>query len=125
MLKDGSDWLEEKRTEHASRAVTYHRGLFEVEVQATIGKTVFEIDDGTGILEKVESRDYLVPAAELVLGGSQVLPERGDRIRVTDGQTVHVYEVMSPGGEMSHYEPSGPYRKAWRIHTKHVDTEVV
>ena len=122
MLKEGSDWLEEKRTEHASRAVTYHRGLFDVAVQATIGKTVFEIDDGTGILEKVESRDFLILAEDLVLNTVRTLPKRGDRIRETDDDTVYVYEVLAPGRE-PHYRFSDANRKTLRVHTKQIDTE--
>jgi len=102
--------------------VTYQRGEDAVEVHAAIGRTVFEIDDGFGLIEKVESRDYLVPAAELVLEGSQVLPERGDRIRETQDSKVFVYEVMAPGKE-PHFRFSDAYRRTLRIHTKHVDTE--
>ena len=122
MLKDGSDWLEEKRTERASRTVTYHRGLFEVEVQASIGKTIFEVDDGTGVLEKVESRDFLILAEDLVLNTVRTLPQRGDRIRETDGETVYVYEVLAPG-KKPHYRFSDLNRKTLRIHTKQIDTE--
>jgi len=122
MLKDASDWLEEKRKQHASRPVTYHRGLFQVEVQTTIGKTVFEVEDGSGILEKVESRDFLILAEDLVLNTVRTLPKRGDRIREADGEMVYVYEVLAPGRE-PHYRFSDPYRKTLRIHTKQVDTE--
>ena len=48
-------------------AVTYVRDLEQVPVQATIGKTEFEIDDGSGIVERFQSRDYLIHAADLVL----------------------------------------------------------
>ena len=123
MLKDASDWLEDKRKEHASSAVTYHRGTFQVAVQATIGRTVFEIDNGFGILEKTESRDYLILAEDLVLNTVRTLPQRGDRIREADGETVYVYEVLAPGKE-PHYRFSDPYRKTLRIHTKQIDTEV-
>jgi len=122
MLKEGSDWLEEKRKDHASRTVTYHRGLFEVAVQASIGKTVFEVDDGTGVLERIESRDFLILAEDLVLNTVRTLPQRGDRIRETDGDTTYVYEVLAPGRE-PHYRFSDPYRKTLRVHTKQVDTE--
>ena len=122
MLKDASDWLEGKRKQHASRAVTYHRGLFQVEVQASIGKTVFEVDDGSGILERVESRDFLILSEDLVLNTVRTLPLRGDRIRETQDDKVYVYEVMAPGRE-PHYRFSDAYRKTLRIHTKLVATE--
>ena len=82
-----------------ARTVEYCRGAESVSVQATIGRTVFEVDDASGLLEKWESRDFLIAAAELVLAGAQVLPQRGDRIRETGGGKVYVYEAMAPGRE--------------------------
>jgi hypothetical protein len=51
-----------------------------------------------------------------------VLPQRGDRIRETDGATTYVYEVLAPGDE-PHWHYSDAYRQTLRIHTKQVDTE--
>ena len=122
LLEQGSAWLEQQRVEHMSKTVSYHRGADSVEVQATIGRTVFEIDDGSGILERIESRDFLVLAADLVLAGVVTLPQRCDRIKEISGDKGYVYEVLAPGKE-PHYRFSDPYRKTLRIHTKHVDTE--
>jgi len=122
LLEQGSAWLEDQRVKHASRAVTYARDADSVEGQATIGRTVFDIDNGYGVLEKTESQDYLILTDDLVLGGTPTLPKRGDRIRETSGETVFVYEVMAPGKE-PHFRYSDPYRKTLRIHTKQVDTE--
>lgn len=122
MLEQASNWLEDQRTEHASRTVTYQRGADNVALVASIGRTIFDVDNGFGIVERVESRDFLVLAADLVLAGVPVLPERGDRVRETQGTTTYVYEVMAPGKE-PHYRYSDPYRKTLRIHTKHISTE--
>ncbi len=124
LLEQGSNWLQAQRHLHASRTVTYQRGAETVDLQATIGKTVFEIDNGYGISEKTESRDFLIRTADLMLTGQQVLPQRGDRIRETQGATTFVYEVMAPGKE-PHYRYSDPYRQTLRIHTKHIDTQGV
>jgi len=123
LLRHGSDWLEDQRTRHATRLVTYQRGLAQAGVRATIGKTVFETDGGTGVLERTESRDYLILAADLTFEDVAILPNRGDRIRETEGSRVFVYEVMAPGRQ-PHYRYSDPYRKTLRIHTKHVETVV-
>ena len=123
LLEQAATWLDDQRIKHMSRTVTYCRGDDSVAVQATIGSTVFEIDNGAGVLEKTESRDFLVATGELVLAEEAVLPLRGDRIRETDGTQVFVYEVMAPGRE-PHWRYCDPYRKTLRIHTKHVDTEV-
>ena len=126
LLQRGSDWLEDQRTQHATRWVTYQRGVVgdgpSVQVQATIGRTTFDVDNGTDALLRVESRDYLILTVDLVLEGEQTPPKQGDTIRESMGQTVMVYEVMAPGGA-PHFRFSDPYRKTLRIHTKFVSQE--
>lgn len=122
ILQRASDWLEDQRTKFATREVTYLRGDSSVAVPATVGRTVFEIAGEYGVVEKSESRDYLLLAADLVLNGQVTLPQRGDRIRESAGLTVFVYEVMAPGQEPA-WRYSDPYRKTLRIHTKQIDTE--
>ncbi len=124
LLQQASDWLEEKRTQHASRVISYVRGAQSVDLLATIGKTTFEVDDGYGVLVRHESRDFLVLAADLMLDGAPVLPQRGDRVRETQGQQVFVYEVTAPGKEPC-WRYSDPYRKTLRIHSKNIDTEAL
>lgn len=123
LLQQASDWLEATRNRFATRPVVYGRGAATVEVLATIGRTVFETDNGYGVVERTESRDFLISAVDLVLAGLETLPQRGDRIRETQGTTTFVYEVMAPGKE-PHWRYSDPGRRTLRIHTKHVDTEV-
>jgi hypothetical protein len=107
---------------HGSVDVLYRRGAEQVAVKATIGKTEFELDDGSGVVVRIQSRDYLIQSADLVLGGVPSLPVAGDRIRETHGATTFVYEVNAPSNE-PHYRFSDPFRKLLRIHTKHVATE--
>jgi hypothetical protein len=124
LLEKGSAWLEDQRQTHLSRPVVYERGADSVELSATIGRTVFEqVDEpGGGIIHRIESRDFLVLRADLVLAGVQTLPKAGDHIRDSDGEQTQVYEVMAPGNEPP-FRYSDPYRKTLRIHTKHVATE--
>ena len=122
LLGQAAAWLDDQRVRHLSRPVTYARGEHSVEVQAAIGHTAFEVDDGTGVLEQYESRDFIVRAADLVLDGASVTPARGDRIREEQDGMVYVYEVMAPGREPC-WRYSDPHRRALRIHTKLVDTE--
>ena len=124
LLQQSSDWLEAKRTQYASRVVTYARGAQSVDLSATIGKTTFEVDDGYGVLVRHESRDFLILTADLVLDAGQVLPQRGDRIRETQNQTVFIYEVSAPGKEPC-WRYSDPYRKTLRIHTTEIATEAM
>jgi hypothetical protein len=122
LLEKSSQWLEQMRTQHASHAVTYVRGVLSVQPSATVGKTVFEVDDGYGVMLRHELRDFLILAADLVLDDQVVLPERGDRIKETQGTVVYIYEVTAPGKEPV-WRYSDPYRNTLRIHTKKIDTE--
>ena len=122
IFERGSNWLQEQRHSHATQTVTYERSVDSVGLTATIGRTMFEIDNGHGVLERIESRDYLLLADDLVLASIPVLPQRGDRIRETQGTTTYVYEVMAPGQEPA-WRWSDAYRKTLRIHTKHISTE--
>jgi len=115
-------FLDEKRHEHMTRTVVYERGASSVEVQATLGETTFEQADDFGIVQKIESRDFLIRTGDLVLNGQPALPKSGDHIHDTSGTKVFVYEVSAPGSEPP-FRYSDPYRKALRIHTKHVATE--
>ena len=119
LLQKSSDWLEDMRTKHATRLVTYKRGAETIVVSATIGRTVFEIDDGVGVSTQYEARDFLILAQELVLGGERTLPQRGDRIQETVGDQTIEYEVLAPGKEPC-WRYSDPFRKTLRIHTKQV-----
>lgn len=124
LLESGASWLADQLKTHAGTVVVYRRGADEVTVTATISKTQFEIDDGSGVVVRFQSRDYLIHAADLVLAGIESLPEAGDHIRETQGSQVFVYEVMAPGNE-PHWRYSDPFRNLLRIHTKHVATETI
>jgi len=110
------------RQRHASQSVTYCRGDASAAVQATLGRTDYEVADESGLTVQAVATDFLVAADQIVLGGAQTLPQVGDRIRLTDGDQVKVYEVLDLAGG-GHYRPSDPYGKTLRIHTKQVDVE--
>ena len=118
----GSAFLDDQRHRHLSRTVLYRRGAEEKEVQATIGKTAFEQADDAGLIHRVESRDFLIRTADLDLGAGPTLPRAGDQVRETVGTSVFVYEVNAPGGQPP-FRYSDPYRRVFRVHTKHIGTE--
>ncbi|NUQ51365.1 MAG: hypothetical protein HUU19_01555 [Phycisphaerales bacterium] len=122
LLEQGSAFLEDQRHRHMSRTVVYLRGTEAKEVQATVGKTVFEQADEAGLIHRTESRDFLVRTVDLDLGSGPILPRAGDQVRETVGTSVFVYEVNAPGGQPP-FRYSDPYRMALRIHTKHIGTE--
>lgn len=122
LLEQAAGWLDGMRTAHLSKPVLYCRGSDSAEVPATIGKTVFEIDDGSGAVERFESRDFLIAATALALGGAATLPQPGDKVKETAGGKVLVYEVMAPGKEPC-WRWSDPFRRTLRVHTKQVGEE--
>ncbi len=123
MLEKGAAWLETMRAAHASATVAYQRGGDLVEASATVGRKAYEIADEYGAVAEVDATDFIVAAADLVFSGEVVEPQAGDRVRMTTARGTEVYEVLAPGPGMAACEPADPYRTAWRIHTKHVNTE--
>ena len=123
LLERGSQWLEAQRHEFLTRTVVYQRGDDSVQLQATVGNTVFRFDDAHGGVTRYVSRDFLIRVEDLVLDGEAVLPKRGDRIREPHGEQVHVHEVMGPGRDEPHWRYSDPHRRTLRIHTKQVGQE--
>jgi len=113
MLQQGIAWLESQRKTHLTVPVIYRRGGESAGVPATVGKTVFKVTDDYGRYQHIESRDYLISTADLILNGTQILPEPGDEI-VEDG---FIYEVMAPNNEPE-WRYSDSYRNTLRIHTK-------
>jgi hypothetical protein len=122
LLEQAASWLADVRTAHLSHPVTYCRGDDSVEVAVTVGRTVFETDDGSGAVERFESRDFLIAASVLLLAGEPVEPQPGDKVKEPAGGKLVVYEVMAPGKEPC-WRWSDPFRKTLRIHTKQTDEE--
>jgi len=119
LLGAGFAWLDQQRERFLTRSVTYSRGSQAVTVPATIGHTVFRLDTGPGVTERIEARDYLIAAAHLAGFG---LPRRGDQVIEEAAGQRHTYEVLAPGRE-PHWRWSDPNRRCYRIHTKHLTTE--
>jgi len=114
LLRDGLTWLEQQRTAHMTSPVTYRRaGQADAEVQATFGKTDYEVADDYGATIRTHVIDFLILADEL---GHE--PQASDVI-VADGRK---YEVMDLAGEGA-WRWSDPYRTTFRIHTKDTGVE--
>lgn len=114
LLQQGEAWLTEQRHEHMTHEVHYRRGAATIALNATVGRTEWEQTDEHGLIQRIESRDFLVRTADLVDGGNPFLPAPGDQI--VDGA---VYEVMAMADEQS-WRYSATNRGTVRIHTKMV-----
>lgn len=122
LLERAIVWLEGQRVRHLGRQVIYQRGGDSVTVVATLGRSTFELDDGAGAVLRVESRDFIISAADLVLDAQPAEPRSGDRIIQAAEGTLWVYEVTAIGGEPA-WRWCDPYHRAMRIHTKQIDRE--
>jgi len=123
MLRTGQEWLANLLKTYASSTVVYQRGTNQTSVTAIIGRTLMKIEDSYGgVHMQWTDRDFLIPPHELLLAGSQILPERGDTIRETIDGIVYIYEVNTPRSEPP-WRWSDAHRKLLRIHTKQIGTE--
>jgi len=110
LLREGSQWLEQMRTSHCSSPVEYRRDPDAYSVNATYGKTDFEVADESGLTVESHIWDFLILADDL---GFE--PEPGDVIAANGRR----YEVMNLGGDGC-WRWSDPYRQTYRIHTKDI-----
>lgn len=117
LLQRGDEWLAGQRRDWMSRPVEYSPvGSDEpISVRATVGRTdVSTLEEG-GMTIESQLRDWIVPRSDLTTA-----PQRGDRIRETNGGREYVYEVMSPVGGMPVWDWADQSYTAYRIHTRFV-----
>lgn len=122
VIKQGQAWLADQITTHASRSVVYRRGELGVELVATVAKSHYQQDDGSGVITRSQVRDFLIDTQSLLLSIIGSLPRRGDKIVEIDGDQTFVFEVMALGGEPP-WRYSDPFRLKLRIHTKQIETQ--
>ena len=83
----------------AGEAITYKRGVNSVSLTAVIGTSGFDQVDAMGIVERIESRDYFIEAAKLIIDSALILPGIGDSILETVDGVTYTYEVMTLDGQ--------------------------
>ena len=120
VMKAGSDWLMGELKTKAATTVSVRRSSAVTSgIAATVGSSNHQQQDDLGGIVFWESRDYLIDAADYVLGGNQTEPKRGDLIEETQDGTTHAYEVMGDSGTVA-WRWSDDYRVKYRVHTKRV-----
>jgi len=119
-LDDASAWLTSTLLEHVGTDVVYKRGADSVELTGTKGQTVFEIEDSTGIVQRLQGWDWLFDPADVVLSGAAVTPAPGDKIEQTIGSTTYTYQVLDLGRQQCWR--LDPDRRSLRVHTKLIGT---
>lgn len=119
MLAAGAAWLAGQLKTAAATPVVFVRGGSAVEVKATIGASSFEAADQSGVIERWESRDFIIDAADLPFGE----PQRGDKVVETVDGIPITYDVASPRG-VPLWRYGDAFRKTARIHTVQSDSGV-
>jgi hypothetical protein len=120
-LKTGAAWLSQQMRAHAASSVTYTRGPEAIpDLAATKGRTQFELADASGVLTRVDSVDFIVTAADLILSGVVTLPQRGDTITDAAGVVHAVYPFN--GQDCWRWSDTAGYTSL-RIHTKVTEDE--
>jgi hypothetical protein len=114
-LSDGIASIQATRKATMTEAVTYtFADASTVSVQATRGRSEFEMVDQNGIQHELSTRDFLLHAADLKQSDTVVTPTAGETITDASG---NVYEVMQITGVPS-WQYSDPGETILRIHTK-------
>ena len=120
MLADGMAWLGEQMTEFCSSEVTYRRGAYSVTFDATIGRLLLKTSDRLGNTKtELTDRDFLFDAEDLILNGSQTVPQDGDTIDIVFDATTKRFTVMPVGNEPSWRYSDEQGETKIRVHTKH------
>lgn len=122
MIQTGLSRLAGILKENAGQTITYTRpGIGTVEgITATLGRTDWDVVHSWGV-ETRTTQDFLMDAADLVLGGNVVEPAAGDRITMVTGGDTVTFEVASPTGAVP-WRYTSPYRNRLRIHANKVNT---
>ena len=119
MLADGAAWLTDRLRSSAASTVAYVRSGNTATVPATIGQSRFESQDGNGVIEQWESRDFIIKTDELPYGE----PRRGDLIIEELDGVATFYEVTAPRG-VPVFHWADAFQEVIRIHTKQVDRDI-
>lgn len=119
MLATASSWLATVHKAAAGQSVTYQRQSDTVTLTAVVGGSAGASVDAGGVAYSVNTVDFLIAAADLVLGGQEIEPQRGDRI--IWGSRVYVVSAENAGERP--FRESGPGRTMWRIFAKYKGAE--
>ena len=117
--------MHDKLHETATTAITYSRTVggstSSVVLDAGIGDSQFEQASESGVITRIESRDFLIRQVDLVLAGAATVPQAGDRIVEIQDAATYTYEALSPPGVPLYEETR--HKDRFRVHTKLVDRE--
>lgn len=119
LIRTGAAWLTDQLKAAAGSTVAYVRGVNTATLTATVGRSMFESQSQSGVIEQWEARDFIIKTDELPYGE----PQRGDKIYEQFGTVSNIYEVATPRGvPLWHY--ADPFQTSVRVHTKRIEADV-
>lgn len=93
LMSDGLTAVHAMLDTHASIAITYTSGAYSVTLDAVPGERRKE-QSGDVVGQDVTRWSWYVYASELILNGSEVLPQREATITYTNGDRTETYAVF-------------------------------
>jgi hypothetical protein len=99
--------------------IIYRRGAAQVWVEATWGRTEFQVETNGDVRIQHSDRDAIVAWDLLIIDGIRAIPQRGDQFTVVleDHGDNEVFEVLAPGGSEP-WAKCDPEGRMIRIHGK-------
>jgi hypothetical protein len=123
LLESGAQWLADQMEENVSSEIVYARGSQECTLNASLGRTQFEVTDQAGMLQNVDSHDFILRTSEMFFDDEQFIPKAYDTIRITRGGVTHGYTVVQYGSMIDtkeqFYRWCDPFGKQLRVHTRY------
>lgn len=120
LMQDGATWLGNRLKWHAGRTVTYRRSQGTVSLVGCVTMNEYEVPNLDGLSTEVQSYDWTITAADLVIHGVQVTPQVGDQITETLNGTERIWEVLPVSQDKPCYEWLDTSGLLLLIHTKQV-----
>lgn len=124
LLRRGNAWLTTQLKANASEPIVYRRGTDSVSLCAIYGAKLLKLGDESGFRLEWTDMDFLIPAADLVLSGNRITPERGDEIDITTDTGTETFQVFPFGGEPP-WRWSDAFGSMIRVHTKRITEPVI
>ncbi len=121
LLTRGMNRLADLRERTTRVAIWYYRPALTAGVllEATPGQSDYTQSDGMGLVHRVETRDWLLPAESLVIATETITPQAGDLVYEYRGERVFVHEVLPLAGGPA-WEWHDRHRRSIRVHTKYL-----
>lgn len=118
LLGRGSTWLHGKRKSDASKAVSYARGSDSATLYATkTGRRDQSLTVPEPIQTQTQEMDWLINAADLIVGPDLIVPDVGDVITETIDGSDFTWEVLNTGSEAC-WRFEDRNNSVYRVHTK-------